>query len=180
MKSILSILPVFALVIVASVSTDAQSDTSSQSAASAASTGVWNPVHVFIGSWTGVKSVPGTSQDKLAKVARKYETGDKSVQVTDRTGDTDWETAGAIRLDPEKGRLVLAIEGAGGKKSNLALEADQSTETRLVFLGVESNPGQTRVTYERLNWNEFIERVEYAPQGKEFALVSETRFKRKN
>jgi hypothetical protein len=144
------------------------------------STEAWQPLHAFIGSWSGVQSA--TAPDaKPAKLARKFATGvnSKHLEVTDRAQDKDWQLAGVISFDAESGRLVLRRFAADGKVNDLALDSDASGATKLVFAGVEDNPGRTRVIYDRSGWNEFVERVEYAPQGQAFSLVSETKFKRK-
>lgn len=160
----------------------AGADTSASPEPSASASAAWAPVQALIGSWTGVKATPEqTAKDGASKFTRKYETASnsKNVQVNDRNGNSSWQVAGIISLDAERGNLVLSHLGTDGRMSDLVLEPGQSSETRLVFTGVHDNPGQLRVTYERLNWNEFVERVEYAPQGQGFSLVSETRFKRK-
>ena len=173
-SSILSTL-LFALSVAAAPGAHAQ-------ASEPAATAVWNPIHPFFGSWTGVTTAyDPESATERPKITRKYETAEtgKHVQVNDRIGKSNWQVAGVISVDAAQGSLVLSHLGTDGRLADLAFKPEQSSDARLVFIGVHDNPGQTRVTYDRLNWNEFVERVEYAPQGQEFSLIRETRFKRK-
>jgi hypothetical protein len=161
------------------------SPTSSGTVSAANSTEAWAPLRAFIGSWSGVQSAaPGAADapnSKAAKLTRKFETGlnSKHLEVADRSNGSDWALAGVISFDAGHGALVLRKFAADGKVNDLALDAAASNTTHLVFAGAGEQPGRTRVTYDRSGWNDFVERVEYAPEGKEFSLVSETKFKRK-
>jgi hypothetical protein len=158
------------------------------SPAAATSTEAWAPVRALIGKWSGVKSAPAVpagaaslASAKPTKVSRKFETGiaSKHLELSEKNGDAPWGVAGVISFDADRGGLVLRHFGTDGKTTDLAYDAAESGETKLVFAGIADNPGRTRVTYERASWNELTERIEYAPQGGSYVVVSETKLKRK-
>jgi hypothetical protein len=140
---------------------------------------VWKPVRAFIGSWTGARSGP----DGSGKVTRQVEsaTDNRQLVVLERPqGRAEAYSWGAIAYDAAQGALVIRPHGdaAGIGASELVLEAVDPEATRLVFASPAGSPRPTRLTYERVGWNEFVERLEESPSGGPFALVWETRFKR--
>jgi hypothetical protein len=140
----------------------------------------WRPVRVFIGSWTGSRGVA----EFTVKVDRKYASASdrRQLVVTEKTnGRSSPETWGAIAFDA--GRQALVIRLAEDSASDLVLEPGDPGEleaTRLVFATPAGSAHPARITYEQVNWNEFVERLEEAKDGGQFAVVSETHFKRKS
>jgi len=140
----------------------------------------WQPVRVFIGSWSGARTAGGSE----GKVVRQVEssTDNRQLVVLERARGSDAASWGAIAFDPARQALVLRPYGeAGIAASELVLEAaDPPNGSRLVFVTPPGSPHPTRLTYELTGWNEFVERLEEGKDGGSFALVSETRFKRGN
>jgi len=150
---------------------------------------VWKAVRFLAGSWEGdAKGEPGTGKtwreyrfvlnDKFLEVRNKSV---YPVQPKNPKGETheDW---GMISFDRTRKKLVLRqfhIEGFVNQY--LAEPADGAP---LVFQSeaIENIPAgfRARETYTITGPNEFVERFELAEPGKEFAIYSETRFRRKN
>ena len=141
---------------------------------------VWRPVRAFIGSWTGARS----GADFAGKVTRQVESSrdNRQLVVLERPqkGRGEAFSWGAIAFDPARQTLVIRPhgDGAGIGVSELVLETGDPDGARLVFASPAGSPRPTRLTYERVDWDEFVERLEESPTDGSFALVSETRFKR--
>jgi len=137
----------------------------------------WQPVQVFIGSWSGARTAGGSEE----KVVRQVEssTDNRQLVVLERPNGSDAASWGAIAFDDARQALVLRPYGeAGIAASELVLEKVDPNANRLVFTTPAGSPRPTRLTYELAGWNEYVERLEEGKDGGSFALVSETRFKR--
>lgn len=150
----------------------------------------WAPFEFFIGSWQGTgKGEPGISQ-----VERKYEfvLGGKYIQVKHKSvyapqqknpkGETH-EDLGFFSYDRSRKQHVFRQFHTEGFVTQYRLESTTENGKLMVFLSesIENIPlgWRARETYRILNENEFVETFELAEPGKEFALYSENRFKRK-
>jgi hypothetical protein len=138
----------------------------------------WRPVRVFIGSWTGSRGVA----EFTVKVDRKYASAsDRRQLVVTEKANGHPETWGAIAFDAERQTLVIRLAENGA--TDLVLEPGDPGEleaTRLVFATPAGSAHPARITYEQVNWNEFVERLEESKADGQFAVVSETHFKRKS
>jgi len=137
----------------------------------------WKPLHAFVGSWAGTKA----GSEGNAHVTRGFAStpDNHGLEITEKSGGRTsiW---GRVRYDQARQALLLEQPSAGGGNTEYVFDEASSNDTRVVFASVTHNPGVTRVVLERSNWNEFVERVEHAPMGQSFAVVSETKFKRKS
>ena len=136
----------------------------------------WKPLRAFVGNWAGTR----TSHDGTQRVTRGYGStpDNRQLQFQEKVAGRT-SAQGRIRYDRTKHTLVLEQSKHDGGSTELVLDEAGSSDTRIVFTTITLNPGQTRVVLERSSWNEFVERVEHAPMGQSFEVVTETRFKRK-
>lgn len=134
----------------------------------------WSPLRPFIGSWSGSRTAGGGAQ----KIVRQFESGvlEAHIKILDRVRGKD-EVRGVIRFDGGRQALVLRAAGADGQILELPFDPAASSDSRLVFGSLTSSP-EALVSYERLGWNEFVERFERASGGGTPELVSEVRFRR--
>jgi len=153
---------------------------SSAGAASVDPAEVWRPLHAFIGTWKGTRA-GGNGAIRVTRIYASAPTN-HHLEITEKdAGRSPAAVRGMISFDPERQRLVLRSFAADGSTSDLALDAESSTDARVVFVTGESDP-RLRITYERLGERPgskvFVERVERATGGQPFVGVSETRFVR--
>jgi hypothetical protein len=135
----------------------------------------WRPVRVFIGSWTGSRTGPGPA----LKVARQVEAAsDNRHLVVSEKAAGRAQTWGTIAFDPTRGALVLRAHGERAGAPDLVLAPAEPEATRLVFASPAGSARAVRITYERVSWNELVERQEEGPADGPLTLVAETRFKR--
>ncbi|HKA23715.1 MAG TPA: hypothetical protein VKF80_01910 [Candidatus Eisenbacteria bacterium] len=138
----------------------------------------WKPFHVFIGTWEGTRSSPSGAG---VKVVRTYETGEGSHQldVTEGSGKSraPW---GTVHYDQGKSAFVLDQNKATDDPFELVLNHVSEDGSELTFVASPDGSGQVeRITHRLGGWNDFVEIVESAPDGKQFSLISETHFHRK-
>ena len=156
-----------ALVLAVAVSTASPSGTAAPD-----QTEAWRPMHAYIGTW---KSVGAEKRTRVyASAATNHH-----LEITESGADHDRAVWGIVSYDATRGGLVLRRFVADGDALDLALDPAASTAEHLVFEGPGADT-RTRVTYDRTNWNSFVERVERSSGGEPFALLVETRFERKN
>ena len=138
----------------------------------------WQPMHWFIGTWKGTRAEAGDP----AKVIRVYASAatNHHLEITETAGGRPRAVWGVVSFDPGGQSLVLRQFGADGSSVDAALEAPGSPSGPVVFASAESGPSRTRITYERMGANSFVERIEQSTGGGSFSLVSETRFVRKD
>jgi hypothetical protein len=139
----------------------------------------WAPLVPYVGVWSSARPESRGG----AAVLRRYEpTADnRQLQVTEQAG-RNRSLWGVIRFDTEARELVLKRSDAAGRSGpDLFLDVQSSDPTTVVFASrpAGGTPAVERITLERDGWNEFVERVEAAADGKTFSVVSETRFQRK-
>jgi hypothetical protein len=139
---------------------------------------VWRPMYAFLGTWKGVR----TGADRPVKLTRVYASApsNQEIAITESGGGGTHATWGTVRFDAERPGLVLRQLAADASDADLALDSAASTAEKLVFASPESATARTRVTDERAGWNAFVERVERSAGGAPFAVVSETRFERRD
>jgi len=142
----------------------------------ATSAEAWSPFRPFLGTWSGTR----VDADRGPRIVREYGStaNNQNIEVRERVEGKSvvW---GVLSFDTERAGIVLRPLSIDGIASALVLEPKESTESRLVFTNLESDPIRTRISYDRTGWDEFTERIERATSGQELTLVSETRFKRK-
>ena len=139
----------------------------------------WRPLYPFIGTWSGTRA----GATGPVKVTRGYMAAatNHHLEITENGGGHGRGAVwGIVSFDPQRQVLVLRQFGADGSASEAALDPAASSGERLVFASPESEAARTRISYERTGANVFVERIEHAAGGEPFALVSETRFTRKD
>jgi hypothetical protein len=137
---------------------------------------VWRPVTSSIGTWKGTR----TGANGPVKVTRVYAaaTTNHHLEIAETGGGRTRAVEGMVSFDPQRQLLVLRAFDADGSASDLALDPAASTAGQVVFASLEGDAARTRITYERTGAKAFIERIEHAAGGSQFAVVSETRFVR--
>jgi len=163
---------VWALVLAAAV-------VSSAGAATVDPVEAWRPMYPFIGTWKGARA----GADGSVKVTRSYASSatNHHLEITEAGGGRSHAAVwGIVSLDAERQVLVLRQFAPDGSVSDLTLEPRASTMGPLVFTSLGSGPAKTRITDERTGTKTFVERVERSAGGGPFAVVSETRFERKD
>jgi hypothetical protein len=152
---------------------------SAAGAATLDATEAFRPMHPFIGTWKGTRG----GAEAPVKVTRVYASAPTNhhLEITESGGGRSpagvW---GMLSFDPQRQGLVLRHFGADGSASDLVFDPAASTDERLVFTSLESEATHTRITYERAGWKNFVERIELSTSGGPFAVVSETKFVRKD
>lgn len=139
----------------------------------------WRPLYPFIGTWSGTRAGATGS----VKVTRGYMASatNHHLEITENSGGRGRGAVwGIVSFDPRRQALVLRQFGADGSSSEAALDGSVSTAERLVFASPESEAARTRISYERTGPKIFVERIERSAGGEPFAVVSETRFVRKD
>ena len=158
----------------------AVSITSWASAATVDPADAWRPMYSYLGTWKTTR----TGADGPVKMTRVYASAPTNhhLEITETSGGGRARAAvrGMVSFDPQREVLVLRQFAADGSASDLTFDSAVSTAERVVFLSPESDAARTRITYERSGPKIFVERIEQAAGGSPFALVSETRFERKD
>lgn len=140
---------------------------------------VWGPTHWLIGTW---KSLPN-GHPGSARVTRIYASSPTNhhLEITEKGGGRARPAvSGMVSFDADRRVLVLRRFAEDGSASDAAFDPIASPTGPLVFASAASGAPVTRVTYERTGPKSFVERIERATDGVTFALVSETRFERRN
>jgi len=147
----------------------------------------WINMRFIVGSWNGsVSGQPGSGT-----AARTYEfvLGNKFIHVRNKStypphennpkGEVheDW---GFISYDSARKKLVLRQFHVEGFVNQFVLQSESRNEIVFVSESIENIPAgwRARETYRVLGSDEFVERFDLAPPGKDFELYSETRFRR--
>jgi hypothetical protein len=150
----------------------------------------WLPVRRMLGSWEGdSKGEPGAG-----KCVREYRLTlkEKFIQVTNKStyppqeknpkGEVH-EDVGFISHDKAAKKLVLRQFHVEGFVNHYVLDSVSEDKRRVVFVtvAIENIPAgwRGRETYEFIDDDQFIETFALAAPGKDFAIYSETRFRRK-
>ena len=149
----------------------------------------WQPLRRLLGAWEGdAHGEPGAG-----KVVRTYAfvLRDRFIQVNNQSvyppqeknlkGETH-EDVGYLSYDRAAKKLMLRQFHVESFVNTFALESVSADGRTIVFVttAIENiAPGfRARETYTFASDDEFTEKFELAEPGKEFALYSETRFKR--
>lgn len=150
----------------------------------------WEPMRFFVGTWTGVGSgQPGTSS---VERAYSFALNDRFLEVRSKStylpqeenpkGEVH-EDRGFISWDRSRRRFVFRQFHVEGFVNQYVADSVVASPDSIVFRSeaIENIPPgyRARETYRILGPDEFIERFELAEPNKEFALYSESRFKRK-
>jgi hypothetical protein len=154
-----------------------------QTASSLAATGTsipadaWAPLRIFVGTWAGERAEAKGS----VKVRREYlpVLNNQHLQVSEEAKGSDAQPWGLISYDAWHHGFVLRHFSADGSALDLPYDASASTDKQLVFASAADAGKPTRVTYQVVNWNEFVERIDN-PADQTAANVTETHFKRKH
>lgn len=151
---------------------------SSAGAAMADPADAWRPMYPFIGAWKGTRS--GAAGP--IKVTRTYASAatNHHLEIIEKGSSAPAAVWGMVSFDAQKQALVLRHFAADGSASDVAFDQAASSPEQLVFANPDAPGARTRITYERSGPKAFVERVEQSTGGGAFALVSETRFVRKD
>ena len=150
----------------------------------------WEPLRFFVGSWTGV----GTGQPGTSTVERDYSftLNDRFLEVRNKStylpqeknpkGEVH-EDRGFVSWDRGRRRFVLRQFHVEGFVNQYVADSVSASPDSIVFRSeaIENIPAgyRARETYRILGPDEFVERFEMAEPNSEFAVYSESRFKRK-
>ena len=149
----------------------------------------WEPMRYFIGSWTGT----GTGEPGESTVKREYRwtLKDRFIEAVNVStyapqpknpqGEVH-EDRGMFSWDKRRRRFVLRQFHVEGFVNQYVADSLATGVDSLVFRSeaIENIPPgyRARETYRILGPDEFVERFELAKPGAEFAVYSETRFRR--
>ncbi len=150
----------------------------------------WAAFRFFVGNWEGdARGEPGTG--KASRIYR-FVLGDRFLQVTNHSvyapdakhpkGDNhqDW---GMFSFDKAQKKQVLRQFHIEGFVNQYVLASVSEDGKTIVFTStaIENIPPgwRAREVYSIISSNEFVETFSLAEPEKDFALYSETRFKRK-
>src|SRR5262249_2749068 len=101
------------------------------------------------------------------------------LEITETAAGRSRAVWGVVSFDPGRQSLVLRQFGADGSSVDAALQGQAAPPGPVVFASEGSDAHRTRITCERTGANSFVERIEQTNADGVFALVSETRFVRK-
>lgn len=150
----------------------------------------WERMRFFLGEWTGVgQGEPGAStverQYALALGERFIEVRNKSTyppQEKNPSGEVH-EDHGFLSWDRARHRFVLRQFHVEGFVNHYVADTLAAAADSIVFRSeaIENIPSgfRARESYRILGPDEFTERFELAEPGGEFAVYSESRFRRK-
>lgn len=159
-------------------------------AAKAAKPDVWAPFRVFIGEWEGEsRGDPGVG---VSTRTYAFALGNRFIRVSNTSvyppqeknpkGETH-EDAGFVSFDRGAKKFVFRQFHTEGFVNHYVQESVSEDGRTLVFVttAIENIPPgwRGRETYRVLGDDEFTETFELAEPGKDFAVYSEARFKRK-
>ena len=150
----------------------------------------WDPLRFFVGSWTGV----GNGQPGTSTVEREYSfaLNDRFLEVRNKStylpqeknpkGEVH-EDRGFVSCDRARRRFVFRQFHVEGFVNHYIADSVAASPDSIVFRSeaIENIPPgyRARETYRILGQNEFVERFEMAEPNGEFAVYSESRFRRK-
>ena len=150
----------------------------------------WEPLRFFVGSWTGV----GIGQPGTSTVERDYSftLNDRFLEVRNKStyvpqeknprGEVH-EDRGFMSWDRSRRRFVFRQFHVEGFVNQYVADSVAASADSIVFRSeaIENIPDgyRARETYRILGPDEFLERFEMAKPSGEFAVYSESRFKRK-
>ena len=150
----------------------------------------WEPLRFFVGSWTGV----GTGQPGTSTVERDYSftLNDRFLEVRNKStylpqeknpkGEVH-EDRGFVSWDRGRRRFVFRQFHVEGFVNQYVADSVAASPDSIVFRSeaIENIPlgYRARETCRILGPDEFVERFELAEPNGEFAVYSESRFKRK-
>jgi hypothetical protein len=152
---------------------------------------VWQPMKYFVGTWHG----NGTGESGNSTVKRTYHfvLNDKFIhgENTSTYAPQEKNPKGEIHhhwdvfsYDKSRKKFILRQFHQEGFVNEYVLDSISADGTYLSFIteSIENIPSGWRAkeTYHIVNVNEFTETFELAEPGKEFAIYSENRFKRKS
>lgn len=150
----------------------------------------WKPLQIFVGEWqTSSSGEPGNGTGERSyrfTLGNKFLEGRNTAvyppQEKNPKGEKH-EDVGLFSYDRNRKKLVLRqfhVEGF----INQYVQQESADPKKIVFEteAIENIPAgwRARETYTIANENEILERFELAEPGKNFALYSETRMKRKS
>ena len=150
----------------------------------------WEPMRFFVGSWTGV----GNGQPGTSTVERDYSfvLDDRFLEVRNKStyapqeknpkGEVH-EDRGFMSWDRGRRRFVFRQFHVEGFVNQYVADSVAASPDSIVLRSeaIENIPPgfRARETYRIVGPDEFVERFEMAEPNSEFAIYSETRFKRK-
>ena len=148
---------------------------------------IWVNMRFFVGRWEGTS----TGEAGNGTVSRTYEfvLGNKFLQVRNKSTYTpqernpkgevheDW---GMFSYDSSRKKLVFRQFHGEGFVNQYVVQSIDSREVIFASEAIENMPRglRARETYRILNGDEFVERFELAEPGRDFAIYSETKFRR--
>ena len=150
----------------------------------------WKPMRVFLGEWTGdVSGEPGTGKSereyKFVLHERFIHVANKSTypaQPKNLKGEVHEDT-GFISYDKAAKKFVLRQFHTEGFVNQFMVETISADQRAFVFVStaIENIPAgwRARESCKFTGENEFTETFELAEPGKDFAVYSETKFRRK-
>lgn len=150
----------------------------------------WEPLRFFVGSWIGT----GSGQPGISTVEREYSfiLNDRFLEVRNKStylpqeknpkGEVH-EDRGLVSWDRARRRFVFRQFHIEGFVNQYLADTVAASPDSIVFRSeaIENIPSgyRARETYRIMGPDEFVERFEMAEPNAEFAVYSESRFKRK-
>lgn len=150
----------------------------------------WQPVRALLGSWEGdAQGQPGAGKGEREY---RFTLKDRFIQVTNKSayppqeknprGEVH-EDLGFISYDKAAGKLMLRQFHVEGFVNQYVLDSISPDGRTIVFVttAIENIPAgwRGRESYRIVSDDEFVETFALAEPGKDFAVYSETRFRRK-
>lgn len=176
--------------LIAGLATLALLITSAAAQTSAKKPSPWDPLRFFVGSWTGV----GNGQPGTSTMEREYSfvLNDRFLEVRNKStylpqeknpkGEVH-EDRGFVSWDRARRRFVFRQFHVEGFVNHYVADSVAASPDSIVFRSeaIENIPPgyRARETYRILGPDEFVERFEMAEPNAEYAVYSESRFKRK-
>jgi hypothetical protein len=138
----------------------------------------WRPMSPFIGTWKGTRA----GANGPVKVTRVYASAptNQYLEITEKVDGRPKAVWGVVSFDREHQVLVLRQFAADGSAFDVVFDPSSASTEPLVFASNGSEASRTRIVYERGGTKGFVERIERSAGGEPIAVVSETRFERKD